>query len=103
MRLDVRLPAKIQKKEKWYTASCPALDVISQGETAFQARQNLCEALTLFFTSCLERNTLDAVLRQCGFISVSATEPEDQQKEEDFINIPLYFLTSKKAHNICPA
>jgi len=102
MQIDIKLPTKIEKKERWFTASCPALDVISQGETEAQSRQNLCEALTLFFTSCLERNTLDAVLRQCGFTSVSTVEPDDPQAEEDFINIPLYLLTSKKDHNTCP-
>jgi predicted RNase H-like HicB family nuclease len=62
--MGIKLPAKIQNKEKWYVASCPVLDVFTQGETEKQARQNLCEALTLFFTSCLARNTLDAVLNE---------------------------------------
>lgn len=33
MRMDIKLPAKIQKKGKWHVASCPILDIFTQGET----------------------------------------------------------------------
>ena len=67
MIMEIKLPAKIIKKSKWYVASCTVLDVSSQGSTEKKAKNNLIEALSLFFISCIERNTLDAVLKECGF------------------------------------
>ena len=46
---------------------CPALEVGAQGETKNNAIKNLKEALPLFLIPCLERDTLDAVLKDCGF------------------------------------
>jgi predicted RNase H-like HicB family nuclease len=74
--LNIQLSFELVKKEKWYVASCPALDVFSQGETEIQAEKNLRETLCLFLTSCIERGTLDTVLKECGFKSVSDYRPE---------------------------
>jgi predicted RNase H-like HicB family nuclease len=57
-------PCKLTKRKNWTLASCPVLDVHSQGETETQAKKNLAEALSLFLISCYERGTLDAVLKQ---------------------------------------
>ena len=61
------LPIKFTKRKKWVLASCPILDVHSQGITEKKARDNLEEALSLFFISCFERGVLDSVLKQCGW------------------------------------
>jgi len=50
-----------------YISSCPILDVVSQGETEEEAKNNLVEAVTAFAISCFERGTLEKVLEQCGF------------------------------------
>ncbi|OQX19621.1 MAG: hypothetical protein BWK80_36630 [Desulfobacteraceae bacterium IS3] len=71
--LNIQLSFDIVKKEKWYVASCPALDVFSQGETEKQAEKNLKESLCLFLTSCIERGTLNDVLKECGFKPVSVS------------------------------
>ena len=44
-----RLTAVIEREDDGYVASCPELDIASQGDTIEQARANLVEALTLFF------------------------------------------------------
>ena len=44
-----RLTAIIEREGDWYVALCPEVDVASQGETVAEARQNLQEALELFF------------------------------------------------------
>jgi predicted RNase H-like HicB family nuclease len=44
-----RLTAIIQREGDGYVALCPELDVASQGDTIESARQNLREALELFF------------------------------------------------------
>jgi predicted RNase H-like HicB family nuclease len=44
-----RLAAIIEKEGDGYVALCPELDIASQGNTIEQARDNLKEALELFF------------------------------------------------------
>ena len=43
------LTAIIEREENGYVSLCPELDIASQGETIEQARENLREALELFF------------------------------------------------------
>lgn len=44
-----RLTAVIHREREGYVALCPELDVASQGDTIENARDNLREALELFF------------------------------------------------------
>ena len=44
-----QLTAIIEREGKGYTALCPELDIASQGDTVAEARNNLKEALELFF------------------------------------------------------
>lgn len=46
-----RLTAFIEREEGGYVALCPELDIASQGDTVEAARDNLKEALELFFES----------------------------------------------------
>ena len=39
-----------------------------------EAKKNIAEALFMFFRSCFERGTLDAVLKQCGFRSMEVQD-----------------------------
>lgn len=43
------LTAIIEREGKGYVALCPELDIASQGDNVKQARENLQEALELFF------------------------------------------------------
>jgi predicted RNase H-like HicB family nuclease len=45
----MRLTAIIEREGAGYVALCPELDIASQGDTVEQARDNLREALDLFF------------------------------------------------------
>ncbi len=92
--LNIQLSFEIVRKERWYVASCPALDVFSQGETEKKAEKNLKETLCLFLTSCVERGTLDAVLKDCGLKPISESDPEIKPLER-YISIPLYLLSDK--------
>lgn len=47
--LSKRLTAIIQREGDGFVALCPELDVASQGDTIEAARENLREALELFF------------------------------------------------------
>lgn len=49
-----RLTAVIRREGDRFVALCPELDVASQGETIESARENLSEALELFFECASE-------------------------------------------------
>ena len=44
-----QLTAIIEREENGYVSFCPELDIASQGDTIEEARENLREALELFF------------------------------------------------------
>lgn len=88
MELSIKLPVRVVRKEKWFLACCDVLDVFAQGDSEEQAKKNLSESLYLFFRSCLERGTLDAVLKQSGFAPIDSGEIADM----DNISIPLHLL-----------
>lgn len=45
----IQLTALIEREDDWYVATCPELDVVSQGDTIEAARSNLLEAVEGFF------------------------------------------------------
>ncbi|NTU42405.1 MAG: type II toxin-antitoxin system HicB family antitoxin [Nitrospirales bacterium] len=45
----MKLTALIEREGNGYVSLCPELDIASQGDTVEQARDNLREALELFF------------------------------------------------------
>ncbi len=46
-----QLTAIIEREEGGYVSLCPELDIASQGDTIEEARENLREALELFFAA----------------------------------------------------
>jgi predicted RNase H-like HicB family nuclease len=46
---QIRLTAIIEREDAGYVALCPELDIASQGDSVEEARDNLKEALELFF------------------------------------------------------
>ncbi|MGO9017299.1 MAG: type II toxin-antitoxin system HicB family antitoxin [Syntrophobacteraceae bacterium] len=100
-----KLPIQIKKKAKWFVASCPVLDVSSQGETEEVAKKNIVEALYMFLRSCLERGTLDAVLKQCGFKSMVVQDedigPAESPAGQEYVDIPLHLLSRLEENRQC--
>ena len=47
--MQKQLTAIIKREENGYVSLCPELDMASQGDTVEEARENLREALELFF------------------------------------------------------
>lgn len=45
----MRLTAAISREGDWFVAQCLEVDVASQGRTLEEARDNLAEALALYF------------------------------------------------------
>lgn len=56
------LTAIIEKEETGYVSLCPELDIASQGETVTEAKENLQEALELFF-ECASPDEIETRLK----------------------------------------
>ena len=77
------MPVEVSFKPsgKYWLASCPSLDIHTQGENFERAEENLKEALALFFESCLSRGTLKEVLKQAGYTPVQIRTVENAAKQ----------------------
>ena len=66
----MKLTAIIEREGDGYVSLCPELDIASQGESVEQAKDNLQEALELFFETAspeeLRIGTLQSIIRQSG-------------------------------------
>ena len=91
--MEFKLPAQIRKKGKWFISSCNLLDVHSQGHTREQAECNLKDALATFLLSCYERGTLEAVLREAGFVPDTGRRPKlkSEARGQMEVTVPLPF------------
>lgn len=105
IRFSMHLPAVITKKEKWYLAECPILDISSQGSTEDEAKKQLSEAIAVFLISCHERGALDAVLKNCGFMpDLSGAKDYNKANDfEDYIDVRLPFVIDMGTSHICHA
>jgi predicted RNase H-like HicB family nuclease len=59
--MNRRLTAIVEREGDGYVAHCPELDVASQGDSVAEARNNLAQALTLFF----ETASAEEIERRC--------------------------------------
>ena len=57
--MNTQLTAIIEREGDDYVALCPELDIASQGRSVTEARDNLKEALSLFFESASSREIAD--------------------------------------------
>ncbi len=91
----MRAPACMKEEGEWIIASCPPLDVHSQGSTEEEALANLSEALRFFIESCVRRGTLDQVLKNAGFeLEHDGTQDEDH---DHIVDVPISLLAAKHA------
>lgn len=91
------LPAAFKRKGEWIVGCFPNLDVTSQGRNQQEAERNLIEAAQLFIESCFERNVLDEVLKNCGFVPgrqgpVIAPGPDDNLPH---LTVPFELLAAR--------
>jgi len=42
---EITLPIVIMKEGKWFVASCPSLDIATQGESEQEARENMVDLI----------------------------------------------------------
>lgn len=100
---SMQLPFRLTKDGKWYVASCPPLDVHSQGKTPAKAKENLGEALSLFLLSCFERGTLDTVLKDCGFQAAKGKVRGKKRPQKDHLEVPIPLLVTQSKSHECHA
>ena len=55
MRKTHQFTAVIEREDDMYVALCPELDIASQGESVEKARENLKEAIELFFETASQQ------------------------------------------------
>lgn len=80
LTISISLECEIKKQGEWFLASCEQLDLFTQGRSEEDALHGLTDALELFLLSCFERGTLNQVLTDCGFRSVSKTTAQPKGK-----------------------
>jgi len=66
--MNRQLTAIIEREGDGYVASCPELDIASQGDTVTLARDNLAEALALFF-ECAPREEVERRLHSEVYVT----------------------------------
>ena len=95
--LNIQLDAVIRQDGPDWIATCPALDVVTQSETADMALSSLEHAVEGWFESCLDRNVLQQALSECGFERSGRTEinsiskPKGQHRTIQ-CSVPAYVL-----------
>jgi len=97
------LPITVRKKAGLWISACPSLDVVSQGETEEEARKNLAEALRLFITTCYERGTLEAVMKECGFSIAPKPRRKESSRPARTITVPIPFRVKGTCGTECLA
>ncbi len=50
MTMQVPLPILIIKENKWFVASCPILDIATQGKTEKEVKENMAELVNEFLS-----------------------------------------------------
>lgn len=68
MNLSIRI--EIFKEDDVYVALSPELNVSSFGETIFEAKESIKEAIELFLEECRKMGTLNEVLEESGFLKM---------------------------------
>jgi len=64
--MNIKIPAIIHKEGDVFVSECQVLNIVSQGNDAKEAKNNLVEAVGLFFFTCFEMGTFDQVMKECG-------------------------------------
>lgn len=68
-----QLTAIIQREDDGFVALCPELDIASQGDTVESARDNLREALELFFECASPAEVQGRLVGEVFFTQVKLT------------------------------
>lgn len=73
MEKILQLTALIEREGSGYIATCPELDIVSQGETVEEARKNLLEAVEGFFEVASESEIRRRLKRETYVMPIMPT------------------------------
>lgn len=92
----LKVQVEAHQEEDAWVATCPALDVASQGDSEDHALEMLREALELFVEDCGEHDTLWEILAERNLTptptSVRTALDESANAEATWLDIPIWFL-----------
>ncbi len=98
--IDFTLPLRLKRKANHWVATCPALDITTQGNNEQEAKTNLIEATRLFLSTCIEKGTIDDVLKGRGVTFIRKTaivKGEGQYAKRNQYTVSLPFNTRIKS------
>jgi predicted RNase H-like HicB family nuclease len=94
MTINVNIPVITREEDGVVVAECPLLDIVTQGNSVDDAKNNLVEAVGLFLGTCIEMGTFSQVMKECGL--VKAPSQEDANDNTDHLEVPLPFIAAKE-------
>ena len=50
MSVQIPLPVLITKEDKWFVASCPILDIATQGKTEKEVKENMADLINEYLS-----------------------------------------------------
>lgn len=69
-KMQVTLQVSIIRQGKQYIAYSPALDLSTSGKNIREAHGRFSELIDIFFEEIIEKNTIDVVLRDLGWVKI---------------------------------
>ncbi len=76
MALQIPLPIVIAREKKWYVASCPILDIATQGRTEKEVKENMATLIDEYLRDPgTNKPSLDDLL-SLSLVSVPVSVPE---------------------------
>lgn len=81
MKKSLQLTAVIERENDGYVATCPELDVVSQGDTIEQARMNLLEAVEGFFEVASSSEVRRRLKTETYVMSIMPTVPNVKTRQ----------------------
>lgn len=101
------VPVLIKPKRDYWLAYCPMVDIMTQAETKKQVKENIKEAIMIFFEETIRHNTFFAALHEIGWKkqppSKIPTQFRDVEPQSLRMNVPIPELLAQygKAASAC--
>lgn len=87
-RMILKIPFIMRKDEGKFVAECIDLNIVTQGDTLKEARQNVMNAITLHLKSADELGMLDEELEKLGVIK-KKNKLEMPQRELESVPVEI--------------
>jgi predicted RNase H-like HicB family nuclease len=81
MEKVLKLTAVIEREGDGYVATCPEVDVVSQGDTVEQARMNLLEAVEGFFEAASPSEVRRRLRKETYVMPIMPTAPTSRTRQ----------------------